>query len=160
MKPLARFVIFFALWTAVFSSCDPGRTFDQYQKIDDSAWHKDSLITFQIPVTDSLSYYNFILQVRHETSYAYSNLWLFIEIIQPGGEVMRDTFEMALAEPSGRWLGKGMGGMKTMQTNYKTNFWFPVPGEYSVSLQHGMREETLQGIHDAGIRIEKAGKRE
>jgi gliding motility-associated lipoprotein GldH len=80
---------------------------------------------------------------------------LFVEIEQPGGEVLRDTFEIVVADPSGRWLGKGFGGIKTLQTLYRRDVYFPVPGEYTISLQHGMREDVLTGIHDVGIRIEK-----
>jgi len=156
MKQTARVVLFLMISMACFSACDPGRAFDRYQKIEASSWHKDFPVTFHVPATDTIQNHHLLIQIRHETSYEYSNLWLFIEITQPGGKVMRDTFEIAMAEPSGRWLGTGLGNLKTRQANYKKNFRFPVSGEYTVSLQHGMREETLQGIHDVGIRIEKA----
>jgi gliding motility-associated lipoprotein GldH len=159
MKQTAFLAIFLMLLTAALPSCDSARIFDQYQKIPGAAWHKDSLIHFHIPVTDTLQKQNLLIQIRNETTYQYSNLWLFIEITQPGGKVVRDTFEVALAEPSGRWLGDGFGGIKTLQTRYRSNFWFPVAGDYSISLQHGMREEILKGIHDVGIRIEKTGRR-
>lgn len=143
-----------------FFSCDSTRVFDSYQEVPESAWHKDSLFTFSIPVTDTIRNHNLFIQIRNETSYKYSNLWLFIEIIQPGGEIMRDTFEIVLADPSGRWLGKGIGGLKTLQSVYRRNTYFPVPGDYNISLQHGMRDEILTGIHDVGIRVEKVTGRE
>ena len=158
-KALVYFLGVIAAATA-FYSCDSTRVFDSYQEVPESAWHKDSLFVFSIPVTDTSRNHNLIIQVRSETSYKYSNLWLFIEIIQPGGEVMRDTLEIVLADPTGRWLGSGIDGLKTLQSVYRRNIYFPVSGDYNISLQHGMRDEILTGIHDIGIRVEKVTGRE
>ena len=35
-----------------------------------------------------------MLMFRNEIDYNYSNLWLFIEIVKPGGEAVKDTFEV------------------------------------------------------------------
>jgi gliding motility-associated lipoprotein GldH len=145
----------FALLTILLASCDSARVFDQYREIPDSIWHKDSAVTFQIPITDTLQNHNLLIQIRNETNYKFSNIWLFIEITQPDGETVRDTFEIVLADPSGRWLGEGFGGLKTRQSVYRRNVYFPVSGEYTVTLQHGMREENLKGIHDVGFRVER-----
>lgn len=155
MKNLIFLFSLFGVILAGLTSCDSNRVFDKYHAISDSEWHKDSLVIFKVPITDTLKNHNLLLQIRNETNYNYSNLWLFIEIEQPGGEVLRDTFEIVVADPSGRWLGKGFGGIKTLQTLYRRDVYFPVPGEYTISLQHGMREDVLAGIHDVGIRIEK-----
>jgi gliding motility-associated lipoprotein GldH len=155
MKKLIILFSFFGIILAGFTRCDSARVFDQYHKIPDTKWHKDSLVVFKIPVNDTLKNHNLFVQIRNETNYKYSNLWLFVEIEQPGGEVLRDTFEIVVAHPSGRWLGKGFGGIKTLQTLYRRDVFFPVSGEYTISLQHGMREDVLTGIHDVGIRVEK-----
>lgn len=160
MKRIVQFCIFILTVSASFYSCDSSRVFDQYREIPESEWHKDSLFVFKIPVTDTLRNHNILIQLRNKTSYKYSNLWLFVEIKQPGGEMLRDTFEIVLADPSGRWLGEGFGGLKTLQAIYRRGVYFPVSGEYTISLQHGMRDEVLTGIHDIGIRVEKVSGRE
>lgn len=155
MKKAIILFSLFGIILAGFTSCDSGRVFDQYHEISDSEWHKDSLVVFKIPVSDTLENHNMLIQIRNETNYKYSNLWLFVTIEQPGGEVLRDTFEIAVADPSGRWLGKGFGGLKSLESVYRRDVFFPVSGEYTISLQHGMREDILTGIHDVGIRVEK-----
>lgn len=160
MKKATIYYLLFVAAAFAFYSCDQTRIFDSYKRVPESAWHKDSLFTFNIPVTDTIQNHNLLIQIRNETSYKYSNLWLFIEIIRPGGEVMRDTFEIVLADPSGRWFGKGIGGLKTSRSVYRRNIYFPVSGDYNISLQHGMRDEILTGIHDVGIRVEKVTGRE
>jgi gliding motility-associated lipoprotein GldH len=139
-----------------FASCDHRQVFDQYREIGNSVWHKDSIITFTVPVTDTLENHNLLIQIRNETSYRFSNLWLFIRITEPDGTVDKDTFEVVLADPSGRWLGDGFGGLKTRQAIYRRNVTFPSSGNFVISIGHGMRDELLKGIHDVGLRVEKA----
>ncbi len=155
MKKAGIYFLLVFAFALAFYSCDQTRVFDSYREIPESDWHKDSILFFDIPVTDTIQNHNLLIQVRNETSYKYSNIWLFIEVAQPGGETIRDTFEIVLADPSGQWLGKGFGGLKTVQSVYRRNIFFPASGNYRLSLQHGMREEFLQGIHDIGIRVEK-----
>jgi gliding motility-associated lipoprotein GldH len=136
-------------------ACDRNRVFEEYQPIPHDGWHKDALINFNVPITDTFENHNLYINVRNDVKYSYSNLWLFVEINQPGEISVTDTFELSLADPSGRWLGDGFGGVKTRQVVFRRNVFFPVSGEYKFNIQHGMREELLQGITDIGFRVEK-----
>ncbi len=158
---MRRFIVQSVLTAVVifgFYFCDPNRVYDKYQEIPKSAWHKDSLLVFHISAENVLQEHNLIIQIRNEITYKYSNLWLFCEIADTRGIVKRDTFEITLAEPTGRWIGKGIGSIKSLQTVYKHNYRFPASGEYTISIQHGMRDEQLKGIHDVGFRVEKVSK--
>jgi len=150
--PLFFIVIFAGI---ILTSCDKTVVFDKYRAIPETGWHKDSLVVFNIPVEDTLQNHNLLINIRNETSYNYSNIWLFVEILQPNGEMLKDTFEIALADPSGEWLGEGIGGLKTRETIFRRNVKLPVSGKYTVKIQHGMRQDVLKGIHDVGFRIEK-----
>ncbi len=136
-------------------ACQDNLVFEQYHTIDQKSWDKDSVLVFNVPVTDTLQNHNFYINVRNDVKYQYSNLWLFITIEQPDGKTIEDKFEIALADPSGKWLGEGFGGLKTREAVYRRNVYFPMSGEYKVSIQQGMREDRLKGISDVGIRIEK-----
>lgn len=136
-------------------SCSQNLVFEQYKTIDDKSWNKDSVMVFTVPVSDTTDNNNFYINVRNDIKYQYSNLWLFITIEQPDGKTLEDKFEIALADPSGKWLGEGLGGLKTREAIYRRNVFFPRSGDYKISIQQGMREENLKGISDVGIRIEK-----
>lgn len=155
MKRLAVQFLIIGILIIIILSCDNSRIFEEYQSIPKSGWHKDSLAVFNFPISDTLQNYNLLVSVRNEITYNYSNLWLFIEIDQPGGVALKDTFELALADPLGKWLGEGFGGLKTRQVLYRRNIWFPVAGNYKINVQQGMREEKLTGIRDVGFRVEK-----
>jgi len=128
----------------------------EYRSIPKSDWNRDSLVVFQIPVTDTVQRHNIFLNVRNDIEYKYSNLWLFVEIIQPGDSTaVIDTFEFTLADQTGKWLGHGFGGVKTNEMLFKSNVYFPVSGIYGLHIQHGMRGKLLNGITEVGYRLEK-----
>jgi gliding motility-associated lipoprotein GldH len=146
-------ILLFAV--SIFFSCDNSRVYDEYKQVARSQWHKDSLFVFEISVNDTLLHYDLYVNVRNEVNYPYSNLWLFIEILQPDGVAVKDTFEISLADPSGKWRGKGLSGIRSLRTVYRRNVFFPSTGNYFIKIRHGMRPEILKGIHDIGVRIEK-----
>lgn len=137
-------------------ACDNNRVFEAYEKIPETGWNKDSLVVFPFQITDTQQNNNLYISIRNDIKYKYSNLWLFIKIEEPGKIAVADTFEVVLADPTGKWLGEGFGGIKTQQVLYKRNVYFPETGEYKVIIQHGMRDEMLQEITDVGLRVEKA----
>jgi gliding motility-associated lipoprotein GldH len=154
-----RSQIILAIFTlTIFTACDKNLIFEKYQTIPGNGWHQDSLAAFTIPIADTLQNYNLYINVRNDIDYNYSNLWLFVELIQPGEIGITDTLEILLADPSGRWLGEGFGGIKTRQVRYKGGVYFPVSGEYKINIQQGMRDELLEGITDVGFRIEKVSR--
>ena len=68
-----------------------------------------------------------------------------------------------MAEPSGEWLGKGMGSVKENKLWFKENIVFPETGVYKVTVSHAMRRNgvveglhILEGVTDVGLEIEKA----
>ncbi len=155
MTKVGFYILFVGILTTLFWSCDKNMVFEEYKEIPQSGWHKDSLVVFTIPISDTLQNHNLYLNIRNNINYNYSNLWLFVEINQPGEIAVTDTFELALADPSGKWLGEGFGGIKTKRTIYRSGVYFPVSGNYKINIQHGMREEILDGITDVGFRVEK-----
>ena len=137
-------------------ACAKGGIFNEYKTIPQAVWNRDSLVQFQVSVTDTLQRHNLFIGVRNDIDYKYSNLWLFVEIVQPGDTTaVKDTFEFTLADPSGKWLGSGFGGVKTNEMLFKRNVYFPVLGNYDIKIQHGMRGKLLEGITDIGFRVEK-----
>lgn len=147
--------LFLAGVVAIMGACNSNLIFEQYQPVNNRSWDKDSVLVFNIPITDTVHNHNLFVSVRNDVKYPYSNLWLFINIEQPNGESLDNKFEMTLADPSGKWLGKGFGGLKTREVIYRSNVFFPVSGDYKISISQGMRDDVLEGISDVGIRIEK-----
>jgi gliding motility-associated lipoprotein GldH len=141
-------------------SCDSKRVYDEYQTIPNS-WNKDSIVTFNLTNIDSVKQYNLFINVRNNSDFEFSNLFLIAQIKFPQGKVITDTLEYEMAAPNGEWLGTGFGDVKESKLWYKQNVRFEESGNYKFSLQQAMRKngsevgiENLEGITEVGFRIE------
>ena len=121
--------------------------------IPGASWNHDSVFVHEVELTDSLKVYDLKLELRHRADYSYANFFLFMSSTFPNGKTRQDTLECLLAEPNGRWLGDGLGDLKTVSIRYRERVSFKTPGTYRFELAHAMREGTLIGISDIGISI-------
>ena len=142
-------------------SCDSNRVYDVYKSVP-NAWHKDSITSFKIYPPDSINPYNLFVNLRNTNTYKYNNLFLIVEMIFPHGKTITDTLEYRMADPSGKLLGTGLTDIKENKLWYKEGVIFNESGEYTVNIQHAMRENgkvngvvELEGVTDIGFRIEK-----
>lgn len=145
---------------ALLESCDSKRVFESYEDVYGSKWHQDSLVVFKPEaITDTITSYNILLNMRHTTEFKYKNMFFFVDIKMPSGRVLRDTAELILQDSKGFWYGDGNGFLRFVQHeihgHYKRNISFPESGEYEFIIQHGMRDSLLEDISDIGIRIER-----
>lgn len=155
IPPYLFMLTFFALASTILESCDPKRIFDQTQKVPSKGWHMSQPVYFEHSMDDTLGFYLFYLTVRNNTSYPYSNFYVFLTSYLPDGQVTRDTIELILADLTGKWTGKGAGRIKDNRFLIRSDLKFPFKGLYRFEITHGMRDTLLKGIENVGIRIEK-----
>ncbi len=137
----------------LLGACHQSALFDDVQSFDDKGWAADAPLEYTIPITDTTRAYDILLHIRNKKTYAYSNLWLFIETAAPNGLTHTDTLEIMLADPAGRWRGHGVGNVNAMLVPYARGVRFTMRGIYSVTVTQGMREEYLNDILDVGLRV-------
>jgi gliding motility-associated lipoprotein GldH len=133
--------------------CHSRILFEETISFPQSGWSQEQIVAYSIPVKDTINQYQLSLIIRNDARYEFSNLFLFINTIAPGGQVIRDTVEIRLADTRGTWLGKGIGGKYTIQVPFKTQVRFPIKGNYTIEIEQGMRKEELEFISDVGLRI-------
>ena len=163
LKPVPVYALRFA-WiflicsTSFLTGCDPRRVYEKNEKIPDYNWDQNKVLSFLVDIQDTVSLHTIYLNVRNAGNYRFSNLFLFINTRLPQGQLQRDTAECILATPEGQWLGDGLGDIWDNRVLFKEHVRFPQAGEYRFDLIQAMRVNPLQGIMDAGIRIEKEKK--
>lgn len=145
-----------ALLLIMFSACNMSALFDENVTIDKAKWSKDDIIEYDLVISDTLSQYDFYINLRNTADYRFQNLYIFLTTRFPNNNITRDTIEFILADQAGKWLGKGWGNLKENDILLKSNLTFPLTGDYSFLVQHAMRADTLNGINNIGIRIEKS----
>ncbi len=128
-------------------ACHNRTMYNNFQPVPMTGWNEDSILRFDIPVSDTTHTYNVLLHIRHTDAYPYQNMWLFI------GEntVHYDTIEFYLANDRGQWLGNGQSVLE-MPVLYRENLRF-TDTLYTLTVQQGMRNELLPGVSDIGVEI-------
>lgn len=157
----ARIYGLIALVSLLSASCnDDRRVFEENVEITDARWAVTDRAVLTAEISDTVSQHNFLINVRNTEEYPYRNLYLFLKTTFPNGKTSRDTIGLYLADASGRWLGSGTGYLSSgrypvNQVMYNYNKRFPLAGTYTFEIEQAMRTDTLTGIRNVGLRIEK-----
>lgn len=143
-----------ALVLALMVSCS-SESFNKRAVIPEAEWRVDNRVAFDVPIADTVSIYQFGMEMRHLENYRFSNLFVFLHTTFPNGNITHDTIECTLATPEGRWIGKGSGSMRDLRITLNPSLRFPLEGVYHFEIEQAMREPVLMGIADIGIYVEK-----
>lgn len=139
------------------SSCQDTQTFaDDNFEIAGHNWSYTEKIQVPVTIENPDLLYNLYVNLRLTSSYKYSNIFLLIHIVGPDGKKTTERKEFRVALPDGEWLGSGSGDLYSFQMPFKENFKFPLKGKYVIELEQNMRDNPLNNISDAGVRVEKA----
>lgn len=144
----------------LFVSCDEKQFFDEYQSTNGD-WNKSDIKKFTFEQKDTLKTYDLFVNLRNNSNYPYSNLFLIVKMISPDGAAVVDTLQYQMANPDGSLLGNGFTDIKENKLFYRDNFKFNDVGVYNIEIEHAVRQNgkvkgdsLLQGISEVGFRIE------
>ena len=63
---------------SLLSACDKQTVYHSFQSLPTEGWLREDTLSFDVKVTDSLTYYKLSLEVRNRSNYPYQNLPLSI----------------------------------------------------------------------------------
>ncbi|MFZ1331986.1 MAG: gliding motility lipoprotein GldH [Flavobacteriales bacterium] len=153
-------VVPWCLCATLLLGCTEGVVFQADVPIPNGTWDRNFQPEFAFDIADTISQHDVFIDVRHTGDYPFSDLFLFIDLKGPGGKEMRDTVQCLLADPMGRWYGKGTGFISAdryqAKVLYKLHNRFPANGRYSLKLEQAMRTEVLEGVLDIGVSVERS----
>jgi gliding motility-associated lipoprotein GldH len=148
----------FAVLLVIFiiASCNKIDFFEKTVSFKNHEWSASNKATINFDVSDTAADYNLFVVLRHSDAYGYNNIWLNLTVIPPGDTARSELKEFQLAKNNKEWLGSGMDDI--FEHRIKVN---PQPfkckaGNYTFILQQMMREDPLEHVLNAGIRVEKA----
>lgn len=144
------------IFLLLLTACDSTGLYDESRDIEGGEWDISERLAFDFDVPDTVTKYNFYFNIRNTDDYPYSNIYVFFRTTFPDGKIAVDTVEFPLADPSGRWYGKGQGDVHDCRLVFRQGVRFPVAGKYHMEVEQAMRMEALPGVINAGIRIERA----
>ena len=150
-KPYICFFIFFIF----LSSCDGGAVYYRYHPIKNGNWNRQAAVDFlmdSLPV-DRDTRYDIVLEIVNNNQYPYQNLWLLVQQNMADTSFVSDTVEITLADPQGKWLGKGSAGLYQLSVPYKTSLALDSTRAYLVRIRQVMKDNPIKGIEKVGLLV-------
>lgn len=144
--------IFLAMCCAGCGSLD---VYEKSSFFPEHEWKSSERPGFTFSITDTTAQYHIYVIFRHEDAYHFKNIWMDIGTRAPGDSIQTQQVNIMLADNKKGWLGTGMDDIYDHRARITR---FPVKlkkGEYTFTLQQNMREDPLQFVLNAGIRVEK-----
>jgi gliding motility-associated lipoprotein GldH len=138
-------------------SCTTIDVFEKSNHFSNQQWAAVDTPIINFTVTDTSSLYNVYLVLRHTDAYNYNNIWVNITTKTPQNTVLNQQLNVELAKNNKGWLGTGMDDIFEHRIRItRQAIALPAKGNYSFTLKQLMRQDPLQHVLNAGIRIEKA----
>jgi gliding motility-associated lipoprotein GldH len=135
-------------------SCGKTPYFADLEDISDESWSEDNPVSFEFDIEDTLKTYDLFIDVRNNTNYKYSNLYIFVDVTLNGEHKMRDTVELPITEPDGKWTGTASGTLVDNHFLTYPSMVFKKSGKYGIKLTQAMMgEDKLPGIASVGVSL-------
>ena len=135
--------------------------FEKTVNIPNHSWKSEFRPEFTFTIKDTSSPYDVHLILRHSDLYHFNNIWLNVGIKRPGVD-STFTFKVnaRLATNDKGWLGAGMDDIYEHRISLindliNNNISLKQAGTYTITLQQIMREDPLENVLNAGIKLEK-----
>lgn len=142
-----------AVLTTVTACTDRHDDFGQFAEVDPAGLAYGDTLAIEVSGLDTLPAQRRIrLGVRHSNDYEYRNVVLEITY-RDGNKWRRDTVNMELADIYGAWLGTGIGPSYQQAVTVWENA--AIPDSARITVRHVMRVDTLRGVNQIGIIIDK-----
>lgn len=139
-------------------ACNTIDVYEKTQPFNKHEWASANKPSFQFTIGDTAAVYNIYTVIRHDDAYHFNNLWMNVTTVAPGDTAKTQQVQLILGDNTKGWLGSAMDDIIEHRVLLTRN---PIPlkkGTYTFTLQQTMREDPLQNILNAGIRVEKVGQ--
>lgn len=148
-------------YAMLMQGCQPIDVFEKNVSIPQHEWSYGFKPVYQFAITDTTAQYQLYVVLRHTDAYRYNNVWLNVGTKFPGDSGMQyRRLDLQLGTDANGWEGTGMNDIYEVRKLISNGpVTFPRKGTYEVSLAQVMRENPLQHMMSAGVRVEKVMSR-
>jgi gliding motility-associated lipoprotein GldH len=156
---MRQYRIVFIFLVIAMQGCLQSPYYQKQYSIPSGGWGTQIKPTFKFKISDTNTKYSIYFVIRHTDRYPFSNIWLKIYTKKPG-ESKYDTarIEVPLADPAGKWLGRGMGEIWEQQmpiTHDGDREILRRSGDWEIIIDQNMRLPKVPEILQIGLRVER-----
>jgi gliding motility-associated lipoprotein GldH len=146
---------YFLLVVVLLSSCGPKVIYENQIDVPEKWAYKDSL-TYSFEVSDTLKPYDITLDISHNTTFGYENLYIYAVTVFPEGRRSANPVSLQLANSSGDWIGKCSGDHCQTKIQIASASYFKTMGKYKIIICQHSRQDLLEGIRSVGLKISES----
>ncbi len=152
---MIRLLVGIALWggLCLTTGCGSGPIIAETVDLKGEQWAHDEPVVFQLEIEDTVAPHLLFIDLRNTKSYAYSNIFLLVDLAMGNQMILRDTVEIMLADASGKWTGSSSGALVDNHVLTYEDMVFTKPGTYTLKISQAMREDVLKHIVSVGISL-------
>lgn len=152
---MKKYFAFFSILLIALSfiSCNHQVFYEKVDHIPHETWNIDSVLHYEVEITDSLEFYNMYIHLRNTVDFETQYFYVFMTTEFPNGYIGKDTLGFVVSDLYGKWTGTGMGRIKDNFFLFKKQVRFAHKGTYKFSVVQGMRQEDVKGISDFGLSL-------
>lgn len=137
----------------IMASCDGSiDRYSEFRQLPEAGWAYGDTIKFMTSGDGLAGAGQMSVAVRHNDEFLYRNLWVEISYADSTGTLHADSVNIELADPLGRWKGKGIGSSYQCQASLGHEV--AVGDSTEIRVRHIMRLDTVRGIEQVGVTIE------
>ena len=151
---LIKCSIIFLLLLELLQSCNTIDVYEQTIALPKQEWKSNLRLNFTADIKDSSAYYNIYFVLRHSEAYHFNNIWINLTSTFPKDTARTQRLNIQLATGNG-WLGTSMDDIIEQRLLINKQPVHLPAGIYKFSITQIMREDPLQNVLNAGIRVEK-----
>ena len=147
----------FLLLLCLFACTGKNFLYHENIPINEEVWTVENQLPFQFSIADTVTAYTVGLNLRYTLNFPKQNLYVFMHTTFPDETQTCDTVSIDLFTIDGTPFGKGKR-IKELDVPI-ARIRFPMSGQYSIHLEHGMRDHSLEGIASMGLYIMKPSEK-
>ena len=153
-----RLVLGLVLVGLVLIGCDSSRVYENNADFKDRSWKIAGPAKFEFQISDTSKKYNLLLDLRNSLDYPFARLFVNYELKKDSLTLSKELISVYLFDQkTGKPFGKsGIGDIYDHQFSILKAYTFKRAGNYQMSFQQFMRQDTIPGILAVGLRVETA----
>jgi gliding motility-associated lipoprotein GldH len=151
---LAQFILF-AFIIVFLTGCRDDLVYSK--KIDiDGIWNYNDTLSFPIEIDQIDISYDLILSLTYGQDFGYQNIYVKINTQYPDGKKIEDVLSLNLTDGAGIFLGDCNSSICEIDILLQEKFKFKVQGDYEISIMQNGREENLENVFVAELKLFKS----
>ncbi|MEL6867552.1 MAG: gliding motility lipoprotein GldH [Bacteroidota bacterium] len=139
-------------------ACGPNYLYQETKTLGDAGWTYQDSLDFPFSISDTNRIYNLYLDVEHDNSYPFQNMYIKIHTAFPDGQRPAQQVSINMADKVGQWYGNCGSTRCELRVPIQTGAFFNQAGDYQVTIEQFMRRDPLPGIKTLSFRIEDTGQ--